>query len=894
MKSCPQTLLAGVMFFFIPVICISQDQRTFNQNASRSNHTRLSLSISPVYSTPSDSDRDSLLFRGSGAGVKVGADYFFGNVGIGFSSGFISVNADEARINSFLKRASLPANQVDITRARQQNMFFLLGPTVKFGHQIEFFAHAKGGVFINNSGLVSIQQRGADRVAYRNESTDKQVNAGLLAGLGIIYNTKSDLWSFGIGADYLRTKSHVNNYDVRRGGGNEGLILSQGISDIVTGVTIRYNIFSPGGRRTREIDNGNESLSARDHATGMSSGRRTYKPGKPVYGNRSILPEAENCGPVTQRITYPDGSTEEMTFSCPADALAYGRQTQKQDFGEKTYSPKAGWEISGDKIDGANGVISGRLAWAGQSGMGIVTNQSAEGKNSEGVNENASKSRQTPNTSFGSIVRLSSRDAGSGMASGKRSRDAGSGMATGKRSRDAGSGMATGKRSREAGSGMATGRRQHLAYSDEFGGSCENCPVVVTASKGVVNPLYEDKGNAGVNPMHRSGVNNAGNDDGIANADIFLVDASSGLVIAKTKSEHDGSFYFRYVPVGQYTVRVSQKLTVKKSYDISVSSATALSGDINATDNPEVKLVLSTSVENAAEGQKIKTKSNIKNDRVAGSGSTEGEVAEEGQKIKTKSNIKNDRLVGGTPGQPDTDESVVRLFKFSSGHDVNQNRNVVAPLVPGGSVLSAAMLPGEPIPGIDVKLGKKSGGALMNTETDENGEFEFDQLDAGDYELNIVQQVQVLNEFAIVVGAQTRAQDHNSSRSNKTASGIAPNPGNDSSGHQPNTTSERWKAPESIRSIIATADMDGDGNYETNVSDRINDEFTIDKDGGGQQKAGISTSRSNIRTRGQLVDKGDGLYMTYSTAIINGKSVNVQLVYKASHDMQMNSIRNLK
>ena len=33
---------------------------------------------------------DSLLFRGSGAGIKFGGDYFFGNVGLGVVSGFSS------------------------------------------------------------------------------------------------------------------------------------------------------------------------------------------------------------------------------------------------------------------------------------------------------------------------------------------------------------------------------------------------------------------------------------------------------------------------------------------------------------------------------------------------------------------------------------------------------------------------------------------------------------------------------------------------------------------------------------------------------------------------------------------------------------------------------------
>ena len=75
------------------------------------------------------------------------------------------------------------------------------------------------------AGLVSIQQRGAARAAYRNESTDKSIYPGFLTGLSVQYKTKSDVWSFGIGADYMSTKSEVNNYDARRGGGIEALKL---------------------------------------------------------------------------------------------------------------------------------------------------------------------------------------------------------------------------------------------------------------------------------------------------------------------------------------------------------------------------------------------------------------------------------------------------------------------------------------------------------------------------------------------------------------------------------------------------------------------------------------------------------------------------------------------
>ena len=317
----------------------SQEFRSYNQNSARSNHAKaLSIFVSPVYSSSTNDSKDSLLFRGNGSGLRVGGDYFFGTAGIGFSTGFSSSSTNDAAINSFLKNAAVPPDQMLITKAKQQNMYLLVGPSVKFGNKVELYAHAKGGVFINNGGLVSIQQRGAARAAYRNESTNKSVYPGFLTGLSVQYKTKSDVWSFGVGADYMSTRSEVNNYDGRRGGGIEALKLSGNIKDVVAGITVRYNIFSPrdqsSGQSTGRVlptVNKREISSPRDAASGLATGK-TYQPGKPVYGN--ITNKEDNtgtCGPVTRKVTNSDGSVEEMSFSCPADAANYASQMKIND-----------------------------------------------------------------------------------------------------------------------------------------------------------------------------------------------------------------------------------------------------------------------------------------------------------------------------------------------------------------------------------------------------------------------------------------------------------------------------------------------------------------------------------------------------------------------------------
>jgi hypothetical protein len=1210
MKSCRIRCYASLLLLFIITQTFAQDQRAFNQNASRSNHTRgLSISFSPVYSSALNNSNDSLLFRGSGAGFRFGADYFWNKAGIGFISGFGSSSPADAAINNFLKQSSIPSDQLFITKSNQQNMYLLLGPSVRFGNAVQLYAHAKAGLFINNSGLVSIQQRGSTKPAYRNESTGKSIYPGFQTGLNVQYSLKSDVWSFGIGADYMSTKTEVMNYDGRRGGGIEGLKLSQNINDIVAGITIRYTILSPRdqasgqstGKRLLPTVNKREVMTSRDAQTGLASGKRVL----PTVNKREIAidePGVQNamqgCGAVTKKITNPDGTTEEMSFACTADALAYERQTPKRDFGDRaTWSSSEPAFRSISNTSGSKGIVSGRLTWTSTGGgMGIVTNNMVGGAVRNGsttMNSQTSSTRQTNQSSFGTLVRLSAREASSGMATGRRSRD--------------------------AASGMATGKRQYEPVFDEQ--EDEVCAPWLATVKS--NPLY--KGNMQVqnNPLYKGNERTAGGADedcdGIAGIMVSLVDIQSGAVVAKTKTETCGDFFFANVPEGTYIVKLSGSFTGKKGYDIYLKSKTDLAGGIQQSDAP-VQLMLNTGDENngmsqkagistsrsnirtktltvieadldgdgefelakvlaglsdgttkdvtafsrmsaagavkkvtvrgwdpkkkeaiagtansvneytisidadngvlltnqydngkkeeirviakisqhpnvvqfvvqvdaAGMDQKIKTKSNIKNDRVAAGDVTDdgatamkmdqkiktksnikndrvaaGDVTDDGvmvmkmdQKIKTKSNIKNDRMAAGDVDGDGiwSPRSNIKMLQYATGDvdgDGKAEMTLGAAFVPGGGVISAAMSPGEPIPGIDVKLGKNPGGqSLQSTTSNSNGEFEFTKLEAGDYFITVEQKIIINDETIVTVtgdaaetresnvdkepqmrkgwdgvvkggainsrdnemitmdvnepttfrwtplvpkpkepvtyklrvwqlmqgqngtqamksntpivekkvidvneasvqgiltgpckppylcdfiwsvqavnregksinsafdnqawnfsvaqpdntgGSVTKAQDHNSSRSNKTSSIVAGDP--DDAGDPTKKTNPmpvRWSAPEVLTSILIEADLDGDGEYESNVSNKISDELIMDKDGNvttPQQKAGVSTSRSNIRSRGNFSDKGDGLYVYYGTAVIDDKEVALKIISKSTHDMQMGAIRNLK
>jgi hypothetical protein len=154
-----------------------------------------------------------------------------------------------------------------------------------------------------------------------------------------------------------------------------------------------------------------------------------------------------------------------------------------------------------------------------------------------------------------------------------------------------------------------------------------------------------------------------------------------------------------------------------------------------------------------AKGQKIKTKSNIKNDRVINTGENEPAASRMDQKIKTKSNIKNDRLVN-TGDDNDEDSGDDSLF-FSPEkiafrtkiadmgvsriqlQTVDNYLTGFAYRTAAGNTISqcgANEMPADPIPGVDVRL-RSAGGTTsdVTARTNRDGSFSFNNIVPGDY-----------------------------------------------------------------------------------------------------------------------------------------------------------------
>lgn len=336
----------------------------------------------------------------------------------------------------------------------------------------------------------------------------------------------------------------------------------------------------PTGRRSRDAGSGMATgRRSRDAASGLPTGRRQYSPASfnnPDGDDETSLIDPENkrvlktktksnqsndrttnesCGPVTTKTTHPDGTVEEQTFSCPDDAVHYKtkidgggmpnrismnvtvpKQTQGATFGEKV---NQGLHASGS-------IVSGRIVHkpGATGGAGIVTNRT-HGGGGGAAQASYAATGFAVNTGIG--MNLFSREAGSGMATGKRSRD--------------------------AGSGMATGRRQYQPfYSENTGFSCSTCVATVAAK-----PIrgWSIKTNAAVNNTSKKTENGYQPweiSDGdelaqLAAVGVHLLDITTGTIIASTQTDNSGAFWFANVPAGKYIVEIDGVLQYRKGYN---------------------------------------------------------------------------------------------------------------------------------------------------------------------------------------------------------------------------------------------------------------------------------------------------------------------------------------
>ncbi len=546
-----------------PLLTIAQ-QPAFNQNSSRSNHTRSmnagndwQFGLHSGASLGMNSNEASL-FRGNGTIAGLSGHYFFGALGLGLNSGFINSKLNTSAINQFLVERRFPQTST-ISSSSAQNAFLMLGPSFRIGQKVQLVAAAKAGVFFNQSGGLTIGQQGAVRPLYRFESGTNSIFPGFNGSLSFSYpvgNTSAIVLS----TDYLRSSASVQLFDPQRGidipveQKRNFQTINAGISFIKT-----FNVKSPrdaasgqaSGKRSAATNDDEQQTTNRVLKTKTKSNQSNDR----IHGdphvdetvsiidpeNKRVLKTKtksnqsndrttnESCGPVTLKTTKPDGTVEEQTFSCPDDAIQY-----------KT------------KIDGG---MPNRIS------MNVTT------------------PKQTQGATFGEKVNQGLQSAGSHIVAGRIIRSANENNIVTYRNQTGGAaaasyaatgliiqpGVQTNLYVRESNSGMATGRRSYQPLFFDGVPQEDVCNPCVGSVKN--NPLYKGKGPR-TNPLSSNRTTGKEEcDDSNLVFDVHLLDRTTGAVVATTKTNTCGEYWFANVPDGNYSVAVLAIWASRKGYE---------------------------------------------------------------------------------------------------------------------------------------------------------------------------------------------------------------------------------------------------------------------------------------------------------------------------------------
>ncbi|MDO9137321.1 MAG: carboxypeptidase-like regulatory domain-containing protein [Lutibacter sp.] len=166
-----------------------------------------------------------------------------------------------------------------------------------------------------------------------------------------------------------------------------------------------------------------------------------------------------------------------------------------------------------------------------------------------------------------------------------------------------------------------------------------------------------------------------------------MVNEQTGAEVASVKTARCGDFFFENLPKASYIVKFGGEFLLKNSYDIAL--------DKNGTYD------------------------------IAG-------------ELLSGNNHWTIKLNAGLAENPNGGEKV-NAGLHAAGSALSQGAALLGGALPGGAVISAAVSsysPGDPIPGLDVKLLKESSDRENTSKTNEKGQFEFIGLSQGNYTLS--------------------------------------------------------------------------------------------------------------------------------------------------------------
>ncbi|MFT3822898.1 MAG: carboxypeptidase-like regulatory domain-containing protein [Chitinophagaceae bacterium] len=631
---CRLCVVAAVLLCHMSPL-FSQNLKSFNQNASRSNHTRLSFaSPEQAFVLRLNGDRASSGSDGLASGATfmpgIAAHYYVGNWGLGVEYASFS-NDQQFDLAAYLKNIQ-GFTVRDIVSSQWKTRSLLAG--------ISYRASLGDGLYATVN-----------------------LSAGMLSIKPPSYTIKDKTDGTLIADTYYDTKT-TTSADKALFAIKPALYLEWFPGSGAIGVNVHASYLQATG--AQEVSAYYRDLSKVRFENASQQEIRTQVVNAPVVETRSK-------GPVNS-LAFGAGIALKI-------ATRQQRQTQGSTFGEKVSAGLQHNPVHRDQ--GMRHIIAGRLAIQfANANLGIITNESST------------------DVEFG---RKDAIEVLTFSASEMVAREAGSGMSTGRRDDNT-----TNARDINA------GNMYRPVYDDgRKDPPLRDTPHIVAIH---VNPLYTGSNNSGSNPLHTNNSRVTGNPlysgsgstgqnplaQGIAGVDIQLVNEATGEVLATTRTEEGGDFFFANVPDGQYKIKILGSTTFQKGYDVQASKEADLAGVIRQGTS-QVVLSLATEITN--------------------------DTVNEPQARRRVEVLKSNKTgpIGSRISQP---------VKSYSGTEENPLSGELA-------------RPGNPIGGIIVKGGKNPGGSFFTTTTDNNGRFELNSLKEGNYTLTFQQTIYFRDQVII-------------------------------------------------------------------------------------------------------------------------------------------------
>ncbi|HYE54272.1 MAG TPA: hypothetical protein VD996_05490 [Chitinophagaceae bacterium] len=230
------------------------------QTTSSGNQFQLSVQ-NGLSSFAGAASADSVHFLKQGYHAAVEGNYFWNNVGLAGTVGYLSNGSNRQSLEDVARRRKAPMDRISIESGAARSIYFLAGPAFQGTfHKWRAQSSIKGGLISRPARQVVIGDNASPDVVYYRNVFEKGTSFGWSAGLGLSYSLSRNLL-LGVNADYLNTKNDVTNYDILRGNGREARNISGQPGFLNTGVKLSYVFGKP---------------ASREAGSGIATGRRQY------------------------------------------------------------------------------------------------------------------------------------------------------------------------------------------------------------------------------------------------------------------------------------------------------------------------------------------------------------------------------------------------------------------------------------------------------------------------------------------------------------------------------------------------------------------------------------------------------------------------------------------